>query len=296
MAKLSQLPWFCCLFMAFCFGPAFSQTEQAPTAVPLAADAPLPEPREFLKGVSVKDDQYARLRKDYLCQTEVVIQPNRFSRSRTPITEEYESFYINGREIDRVVKVNNVPISERAIALQDARLKKETDVALSAGGKAAKPSAPTLEETVLATSIFSDEKRIWKDGRSLISFKFRGDRRRVPQTPNEMIGKMLRGDVLIDETDHAIVEISGITRDDVIYNDRFLMPDKFQALVYEAKRINDEIYVPSLVRIAVADDQPDGVLAAELWRRSLELRTYSVSSCRKFRVSTTINPTVTDSH
>jgi len=296
MAKLSELFWFCCLLVAFCFGPAFAQTEQAPTAAPLAAEAPLPEPREFLKGVSVKDDQYARLRKDYLCNTEVEIRPNRLSRSRVPVTEQYESFYINGREIDRVVKVNNVPISERAIALQDARLKKQTDAAISAEGKAAKPTPPTLEETVLATSIFSDERRIWKDGRSFISFKFKGDRHRVPQTPNEMIAKMLRGNVLIDETDRAIVEISGITQDDVIYNNRFLMPDKFQALVYEAKRINDEIYVPSLVRIAVADDQADGVLAAELWKRSLELRTYSVSSCRKFRVSSTIIPTVTNSH
>ncbi|WP_260737496.1 hypothetical protein [Tunturiibacter lichenicola] len=296
MAKLSQLPWFCCLLMALCFGPAFSQTEQAPTIAPAAVEMPLPEPHEFLKGVSVKDDQYARLRKDYLCRTEVVIQPNRWSRSRTPISEKYESFYINGREIDRVVELNNVPLSERSIAQQDARLKKETDTALSSEGKTAKPSAPTLEETVLATSLFVDEQRVWRDGRSFISFKFRGDRHRVPDSATEAIAKLLKGSVLIDEADRAIVEINGTTQDDVIYSNRFLMPNKFQALVYEAKRINDEIYVPSFVRIAVADDQADGVLAAELWKRSLELRTYSVSSCRKFRVTTTIVPTVTNSH
>jgi hypothetical protein len=92
--------------------------------------------------------------------------------------------------------------------------------------------------------------------------------------------------------DRAVVEINGMTEDNVILNGRFLMPDKFPALVYKAKRVNDEIYVPSLVRIAVADDQAEGVLAAELWKHSLELRTYSVSSCRKFRVSSTIIPTV----
>jgi hypothetical protein len=292
MAKLQRWLCSCSLLVALCIRPAFTQSGLAPSV----AEAALPEPVAFLKSVTINSDQYARLRQDYLCQTEVVIRPKKSSRSQTTVTEEYESFYINGKEIDRVVKVNDVPLSERAIAQQDARLKKETDAALSSNGSRGKPPGPTLEEMVLAKSIFSDERRIWKDGRSFIAFKFRGDHHIVPQTPTEAIARFLKGDVSIDEADHAIVEIKGVTQGDVVYSGRFLMPDKFEALVFQAKRINDEIYVPSLVRIAVADDQADEALAAEFWNRSLELRTYSVSSCRKFRVSATIIPTEADSH
>ncbi|WP_130418242.1 hypothetical protein [Edaphobacter modestus] len=105
-----------------------------------------------------------------------------------------------------------------------------------------------------------------------------------------MIAKSLEGTVLIDEQDYAIVSMHGVTRDDLIYNHQLLIPRSFNTLVYEGKRVNDEMYVPSLVTIAVANRQPEGVTANSDWKRSLELRTYTVTSCEKFRVTSTILP------
>ncbi len=82
----------------------------------------------------------------------------------------------------------------------------------------------------------------------------------------------------------------GVTRDDLIYNRQLLIPRLFNTLVYEGKRINDEMYVPGLVTIASANLQPESVTANSSWKRSLELRTYTVISCEKFRVTSTILP------
>lgn len=292
IGNLRRRATICSVLLSLSVRLALARTGQTATVGSSIPAQPLPEPAVFLKAVAAKGDRYARLRQDYLCLTQLVIQPNRLSRSQTPVTEEYESFYVNGGEIDRIVKINDVPLSQQAIAEQETRLKQETDAALSLKSKP-KPQTPTLEETVLATNLFSNEQRIVRDGRTFISFSFRGDRHRIPQNLIEKIAGSLKGDLLIDETDRVIVEMNGVTQDDVIYNGRFLMPDKFPALVYRAKRINDEIYVPSLVRIAVANDQPDNVLASDQWKRSLELRTYSVDSCRKFHVTSTIISPVT---
>lgn len=255
--------------------------------IPGQLELPLPESASFLNQVATAGDRYASLRQDYVCRTRLRIEPSELSASRAPVTEDYDSFYLGGRELHRLIAVDGHPLSDAAKAEEESRLQEETQKVTVNGTYA---PAATLEGTVLATSIFTDEKRLVSDRRNLISFHFEGDRRREPRTILEMIAKSLSGNVLIDEQDHAIVKMNGTTRYDVIYGRQLLVPRSFKALVYEAKRVNDETYVPTLVTIAAANRQRVGVTANVNWKRSLELRTYTVTSCEKFRVTSRILP------
>jgi hypothetical protein len=266
--------------------PAAPQPQSEPESSSPAP--PLPEQTAFLKLVAEKGDRYALLRQDYVCRTNLLIKPNQLAKSKAPISEDYESFYVNGKEIHHLLAFNGKPLTEEAKAAEDDRLQK--DIQTTAKGKKVQRETGSLESTVLATDIFTGEDRIVKDGRSYISFHFQGNRHREPKSILEVMAKYLQGDVLIDEKDHAIVAFHGTTTEDVIYNNDLLIPGKYPALVFEAKRINDEIYVPSLVTIAIAGAQEMGPLATNMWKRSLEVRTYTVDSCRKYRVTSTILP------
>jgi len=238
-------------------------------------------------------DRYSEIRQNYICRVGLHIQPNQYANSKTPISQEYESLYANGREIQRLLTVNGHPLAPDAKAMEDARVQREIEASL--GQK--KPSsglATTLEGAVLATNVITDEQRIVKDGRSYITFNFHGDRQSHPRSTLELIAKSLEGSMVIDEKDRVAVEMNGITQDDVLYGGWLLVPRKFPALIYAARRINDELYVPSDVSIAVANRQVAGVTASVEWKRSLERRTYKVESCRKFRVTSRILPGFTE--
>jgi hypothetical protein len=265
--------------------PATPQPQSEPES---STPAPLPEQAAFLKLVAEKGDRYALLRQDYICRTNVLVKPSQLAKSQAPISEDYESFYVNGKEIHRILAFNGKPLSEEAKAEEDARLQK--DIQATAKSKKTPVETGTLESAVLANDIFTGETRIFKDGRSYISFHFQGNHHTEPKSILEVMAKYLQGDVLIDEKDLAIVAFHGTTQEAVIYNNELLIPAKYPALIYEAKRINDEIYVPSLVTIAVAGPQEVGTLATNMWKRSLEVRTYTVDSCRKYRVTSTILP------
>jgi hypothetical protein len=257
--------------------------------VPLTLDAPLPKQADFLKQVAAKGDRYAELRQNYVCRTSLVIQPKQSSDSKASMSEDYDSFFVNGKEIHRLQAINGRPLSEAAKDEEDVRLQKEISTTIP--HKRISATGPqTLEEAVFAADVFTGEQRTVKDGRNYISFHFQGNRQRHPKSILELIAGYLQGDVLIDEKDHAIVQMRGVTQADVIYAHQLFIPGQFPALIYQAKRINDEMYVPSLVTIAVADRQPEGTLATILWKSSLETRTYTVESCKKFRVTSTILP------
>ncbi len=269
------------------WGALHAQTGAKPLAELL--DSSLPEPGVFLKQVAMTGDRYAALRQSYVCRTHLLVQPSKLAASNAATTQDYDSFFVRGREIHRLLAVDDHPLSEAGKEAESSRVEEEIHGFVATGKQVAAP-AVTLEAAVLTMDVFTAERRTVDDGRSVISFHFQGDHRRKPRTILEMIARSLQGDVRIDEQDRAIVSMHGATRDDLIYNRQVLIPRLFHALVYEAKRVNDEIYVPSLVTIAAATRQPEGVTANIDWKRSLELRTYTVTSCEKFRVTSTILP------
>ena len=251
-------------------------------------DRPLPEPASFLQQAVMTGDRYAGLRKAYVCHIHLSVQPSKMVSAKSPRSQDYDFFYLHGKEVHSLIALNDRPLSEAEKAQDRQRLEEEASQNTSSDPSIFK--AETLASAALATDVFTDEKRFFRDGRAVIWFRFKGDRRRTPRTLIELIANALDGTVEIDEQDHAIVSMHGMTRDDLIVDHRLLIPRRFNALVYEGKRINDEMYVPSLVTMAVATWQPEGVTANSQWKRSLELRTYTVSTCEKFRTTSTILP------
>ena len=254
----------------------------------------LPDTATLLKQVIANGDQYAKTLQRYICRTNLLIDPNHYPDSpKNPTSQEYESFYINGKEIQRLLTVNRHPLSAAAKAQEEARVQKEIDSDLL-DAKPFRGLAGTLQGSVLTTAIFTDEQRIFKDGRSYITFNFHGNHRSHPDSILGLIAKSLKGNAIIDEKDLVVVEINGTTQDDVVYNRELMVPRKFPVLIYNAKKINDELYVPSLVSIEIAARQDYNDSALIPWNRSLERRTYMVESCRKFRVTSRILPSSSD--
>ncbi len=133
--------------------------------VPL--NLPLPEPSTFLRQVSIMGDRFADLRQNYVCRTHLLIQPSKES-SKPPLNEDYDSFYVHGREVHRLLAVNDHPLSEAEAAEERKRL--EQEMQRSGETKATMVAPANLSSAVLTTDVFTEEKRVVRNGRSLIRF------------------------------------------------------------------------------------------------------------------------------
>ncbi|RZU40132.1 hypothetical protein [Edaphobacter modestus] len=109
---------------------------------------PLPEPGAFLKQATITGDRYADLRQKYVCRTHLLIQPSKESSSKAAITEDYDSFYIRGKEVHRLLAVNDHHLSEAEKAKERNRL--EEDAQKSVGIEKTIVPPVTLASVVLA--------------------------------------------------------------------------------------------------------------------------------------------------
>lgn len=237
----------------------------------------LPDPSALLRAASDKEDAFAIERQKYVCtykNNDMIKGTNRL----------YDSFYVRGREIERLLAVNGVPIAPDEKLAEEARVTAEIKADQQkgaapfvglAGGMNFSGSehrwAQTVEGAILRGSTFSNERRVMYRNRPAIQIDFKGDRKFKPHTDEERVARGLAGTIIVDEESGAIVRIGADAIED-IYNrwGNLLAAHTIMFLGFDAVRIADNLYVPS----SWAVNQYVNGRSEDFW----------LQSCRKYEV------------
>ena len=209
-----------------------------------------PKAAELLGQAANKEDSFAILRQHYGCE----FKNTKFTTHTVRI---FESFYVNGYEIQRLLSVNGVPLAAAQKDQEEARVRAEieTDKQKSppeviglAGGMILSPGphrfAQTVEGSIVRTSIFRNEQHLIYHGRQGIQLDFTGDRKLKAQTDEERVAKALNGTIILDEETGAILRIGAQAVEDVSHRGSLLVVHGAQ-IGFDATKIDGSLFLPS---------------------------------------------------
>ena len=175
----------------------FAVTFRLSSQAPQPSTPPLPDPASLLQAASKKEDEYAIERQRYLC----VFKNTKFI---THTARLYESFYVHGHEVQRLLAVNDVPLSPEQKRAEEARVlaeiaadQKKPVVAFVglAGGMWISADehrwSETVEGSIVRATIFKNERHVIYQDRPAIQIDFEGNSRFKPHTPEESIARAM---------------------------------------------------------------------------------------------------------
>lgn len=216
---------------------------------------PLPDPAAYLQAASDKEDAFAAARQQYLCVFE-----NHKTETLMGVVKKdrlYESFYVNGYEVQRLLAFNGVPLSAEQKQAEEARV--QAEIAADQN----KPAAPfigmeggiyfsrgehrwsqTVEGSIVRAAVFNHEERGLYRGKVSIRIDFAGNPKFKARTDEESVAKVLEGFIIVDEESGAVVRVMARATGEVYGNSgRLIIPGA--NIGFDATKIADNLYLPS---------------------------------------------------
>jgi hypothetical protein len=222
------------------------QTAAAPGGGP-ASDSPLPQIAELMREVEQHQKQLEKVRENYTyssLQTTQDIDSN--GQVKKTETEEGEDFFVNGHVIERTVKKNGQPLSDREQQKETGRVTRLVEKAQKT------PSDQPLEGQTISVSRLLDimevrnPRREKYRGRPAIVFDFVGRKDAKTHGLAEDASKKLQGTVWIDERDREIAHL------EVSFNENFHVAGGLVANVqkgsyfhFDQAPVNGDLWLPT---------------------------------------------------
>jgi hypothetical protein len=214
------------------------QAQQTPDA----ANAPLPEIRELVREVHEHQKQLEKVRENY---TYTSVQTTQDMDSKGGVkkteTQEFEVFYANGHQIDRMVKKDGKPLDTN-------EEQKETEKVTKLVEKAEK--TPPDQQLVTVGQVLEmmdvrNERRQTFRGRATILFDFVGRKDAKTHGLAQDLSKTLQGTMWVDETDREISHL------EVTFIDNFNVGgglvariEKGSSFYFDQALVNGEVWLP----------------------------------------------------
>ena len=126
---------------------------------------------------------------------------------RKTTTSEQEVFFVNGRQVARLLKRDGVPLNEAEEKKEQERVRKLTVERSKAPPSFGRGGGVSFIGTVLAVSDVWNPRRIELNGRSTLVFDFKGNNKAESHGMNENVAKKLAGTVWIDEADRQVARL-----------------------------------------------------------------------------------------
>ncbi|MGP8268989.1 MAG: hypothetical protein ACLQLH_02890 [Terracidiphilus sp.] len=212
-----------------------------------AANTALPEIPQLMREVEDHQKELDRVRENYTYTSVRTIQDLDSSGQVTKTeTEEFEEFFVHGHIIERMVKKDGQPLSER-------EQKKETERVTKLAEKAEKtPREQPLEGQTISISrlleimdVRNPRREIYH-GRSTIIFDFIGRKDAKTHGIIEDASKKLQGTLWIDEANRQVVHL------EVSFNDNFRIGGGLLGTIqkgsnfhFDQALVNGEIWLPT---------------------------------------------------
>jgi len=223
-----------------------------PFVLPISApaqdksDAPLPDVRKLMQEVEQHQKEVDKIRENYtftsLQTTQDIDSGGQVKKTEA---DEYEVFFVNSHEIDRLVKKDSKP-------LDASQEKKEADRVTKLVEKAEKtpPNKSLNGQEVSITQMLSvmdvrNPRRQLYHNRPNIVFDFIGRKDAKTRGLEEDASKKLQGTIWIDEADREVAHL------DVSFDDNFKVGGGIVATIqkgsnfhFEQSAINGELWLP----------------------------------------------------
>jgi hypothetical protein len=234
--RSKRIPW----FASFIFPLLLSWPAQAQQA----ANPPLPEVHQLMREVEDHQKQFEKIRENYAFNIATTTE-DLDGKGQVVKTEsrELEASFVNGREIQRLVKKDGKPLSNEEQQKENERVNKEVENAEHPAPVQKNKGQNLNLTTVLENVEVRNPRRENYHGRPTLVFDFMGRKDLKAHGMAEDLSKKIQGTVWIDEADRVVAHL------DVSLFENFRVAggllaniEKGTSLHFEQNPINSEIW------------------------------------------------------
>src|ERR1700733_657762 len=237
-------PWLATGVWLVSFGclssPAFAANE-------LAA---LPDAATMLREVEAHQKQLDKARENYTFrEVQTTRELDSSGKTKKTETEEHEVFFVNGHQIEKLVRKDGKDLTPDQARKEQDRVNKEV-LKLSKPGY----TNPDKDEITVARLLqivrFVRPRRVLLNGRDTIAFDFAGDEHAKTHGRDEEALKKVSGTIWIDEADREVSRMSA-TLDENYHVGFGLLASvaKGSNVVFDQALIRNEAWLPTAIAL-----------------------------------------------
>ncbi len=274
------------LFLVSLLWFAWCGVMQSPPASPAA----LPDAATMLREVEAHQKQLDKVRENYTFRAvQTVRQLDSKGNTKKVETEEHEVFFVNGHQVQKLVRKDGKDLSPEQARKEQDRVNKEV-LKISQPGYVDPDKDEFTVARVLQIVTFSKPRRVRLNERDTIVFDFAGDQHSKTHGRDEEALKKVSGTIWIDEAEHEVSRMSA-TLDENYHVGFGLLASvaKGSNMVFDQALIRNEAWLPTAIALHL---QARAFLVAG-FRADVEVR---FDQYKKFQTDAVQQPGATATH
>jgi hypothetical protein len=221
------------------------------TAAALAATPPaIPDAATMLREVEAHQKQLDKAREDYTFRSvQTTRELDSKGNTRKIETEEHEVFFVNGNEIEKLVRKNGKELTTDQARKEQERVNKEVMKVSKPGYKDTDKDDITVSR-LLEIVAFSHPRRVVLNARNTIAFDFAGDEHAKTHGRGEDALKKVSGTIWIDEADREVSRMNA-TLDENYHVGFGILASvaKGSNVVFDQALIRNEAWLPTNIAL-----------------------------------------------
>lgn len=252
--------------------------------------AALPEAATILHEVEAHQKQLDKVRENYTFRAlQTTRELDGSGNTKKIETEEHEVFFVNGQQVEKLVRKNGKDLTPDQANKEQERVNKEV-MKLSKPGYTNPDKDDITVGRLLQIVSFSRPRRVSLNGRDTIAFDFAGDEHARTKGRGEDALKKVSGTVWVDETDREVSRMSA-TLDENYHIGFGLLASvaKGSNVVFDQALIHNEAWLPTAIALHL---QARAFLVAG-FRADVSIR---FDQYRKFQTDAVQQPGATATH
>ena len=241
----------------------------------------------MLRDVEAHQKQLDKAREDYTFRSvQTTRELDSKGNTKKIETEEHEVFFVNGNEIEKLVRKNGKELTADQARKEQERVNKEVLKVSKPGYKDTDKDDITVSR-LLEIVAFSHPRRVVLNGRNTIAFDFAGDEHAKTHGRGEDALKKVSGTIWIDEADREVSRMNA-TLDENYHVGFGLLASvaKGSNVVFDQALIRNEAWLPTNVALHL---QARALLVAGI-RAEIDIR---FDQYQKFQTDATQQPGAT---
>jgi hypothetical protein len=278
------------LFLVSLLWFAWCGAVQSPPATGAGQKTALPDAATMLREVEAHQKQLDKVRENYTFRAvQMVRQLDSSGNTKKVETEEHEVFFVNGHQVQKLVRKDGKDLSPDQARKEQDRVNKEV-LKISRPGYVNPDKDEITVARLLQIVTFSRPRRARLNERDTVVFDFAGDQHAKTHGRDEEALKKVSGTIWIDEADHEVSRMSA-TLDDNYHVGFGLLASvaKGSNVVFDQALIRNEAWLPTAIALHL---QARAFLVAG-FRADIEVR---FDQYQKFQTDAVQQPGATATH
>jgi hypothetical protein len=222
----------------------------SPAATGASEPAALPDAATMLREVEAHQKQLDKMREDYTFRAvQTTRQLDSSGNTKKVETEEHEVFFVNGQQIEKLVRKDGTDLTPEQARKEQDRVNKEV-LKISKPGYTNPNRDDITVSRLLQIVTFSRPRRVGLNGRDTIAFDFAGDPHAKTHGRGEDALKKVSGTIWIDEADREVSRMSA-TLDENYHVGFGLLASvaKGSNVVFDQALIRNEAWLPTAIAV-----------------------------------------------